>query len=407
MKLQCYLFAAVILAARCLPAQSVKVTAVEGESWLNHLSRSFNETSMGKTGRLGPPPSLTSEDAPRLQPSCFLLSKSETVTLHGADLYRLNCQGCHGESGAGAPPEINSVINPVRATSPALVMARMKSVGMDMSPATAVQLAQQARAALQLRLHQGGENMPPFPHLDETEIHALLAYLKQLAGFPGAEHEQMTVKESRLRVGEHIVKSTCHTCHGAAGPNPNAKQLLEGAIPPLSTLTTRTTMAELVRKVTQGAPIVMGEPAIACRGRMPVFGYLTAAEAEDVYLYLESYPPSQAGTTTLAASATAPDSFGGSAASNSNQNALGSSRRTKAAVISLAKFAGFPAVLFLFFGVVLVKGLPLAMQAHPPSDRAATAAVRMKLLTPTPKHSWHGTKEQHTALEEQHEHSSL
>lgn len=33
----------------------IPVTAVAGESWLNHLHRSFGDTSMGKTGHLGPP----------------------------------------------------------------------------------------------------------------------------------------------------------------------------------------------------------------------------------------------------------------------------------------------------------------------------------------------------------------
>ena len=39
----------------------VPVTAVEGESWLNHLHRTFDETSMGKTGRLGPPATTPGE----------------------------------------------------------------------------------------------------------------------------------------------------------------------------------------------------------------------------------------------------------------------------------------------------------------------------------------------------------
>ena len=35
-------------------SRAVPVTPVSGESWLVHLNRSFNETSMGKTGHLGP-----------------------------------------------------------------------------------------------------------------------------------------------------------------------------------------------------------------------------------------------------------------------------------------------------------------------------------------------------------------
>ena len=218
----------------------------------------------------------------------------DAVTLHGADLYRLNCRACHGEAGLGAPPEINSVINPVRATSAPLIVQRMKSTGMSISPAAAVELAAQARIALLQRLYNGGENMPPFPHLDGAEVRVLLAYLNRLAGVTPAASDAAFVEESPVRVGEHIVKSTCHICHDATGPNPTAQQLEDGAIPPLQTLTTRVDEAGFIRKVTAGAPVVMGTPPTPHRGRMPVFDYLSREEAADVYLYLATYPPSDA-----------------------------------------------------------------------------------------------------------------
>src|SRR5262249_53581418 len=158
---------------------------------------------------------------------------------------------CHGESGLGAPPEINSVINPVRATSVPLVVARMKDRGMDISYADASKLAQQSKRALLDRLHKGGENMPAFPHLNESEVRALLANLYQVANVPGAARDSSVVKESHVRVGELIVKSTCHTCHSAIGPDPGPRELMDGAIPPLSTLTGRKDQSEFVRKVTQ------------------------------------------------------------------------------------------------------------------------------------------------------------
>jgi hypothetical protein len=144
-----------LAAACCLPAQNLPVTDVEGESWLDHLARNFNDTSMGKTGRLGPPPDEFAGDGPHMHTELLLARAPQTVTLHGADLYRLNCQGCHGESGLGAPPEINSVVGPVRATSVTLVMQRMKDVGMDITPANASEMAHQSRKALLVRLHKG------------------------------------------------------------------------------------------------------------------------------------------------------------------------------------------------------------------------------------------------------------
>ena len=287
------IFVVVFVLATSLPGLAAgpneRVTGVAGESWLNHLHRPLEETSMGKTGRLGLPTSVAEDEAASWRRALDL--SGQTVTLKGSDLYRLNCQGCHGESGGGAPPEINSVINPVRSASVALIMERMKKVGMEMSRADAAVLANQSKAALLQRLHNGGTDMPPFPHLSEPEVRAILAYLNQLAGVPGAEKPQAAVEESPLRVGEHIVKSTCHICHNAAGPNPSPEQISEGAIPPLSTLTTRTSLPEFVRKIRSGAPIVMGTPALPCRGRMPVFYYLSENEAADVYLYLKRYPP--------------------------------------------------------------------------------------------------------------------
>ena len=273
-----------------LNASEVPVTGVAGRSWLNQLNRSFEDTSMGKTGHLGPAPSLNGDDASRFQMS-LSTNATDAVSLRGADLYRLNCQSCHGESGQGAPPEINSVINPVRATSVPMVLERMKATGMNMPRGEAVKMAAQSKDALLQRLHNGGQDMPAFPHLDEAEVRALIAYLKQLSGLPGAEREQATVRESPMRVGEHIVKSTCHICHAAYGANPSPQQIAEGSVPPLSALTSRVTLPQFVRKVTSGAPITMGEPAAACRGRMPVFYYLSQDEAADVYLYLTLYPP--------------------------------------------------------------------------------------------------------------------
>ena len=307
------------LRAQAVQTSSPRPTAIVGESWLTHLQRSFNETSMGKTGRLGPPAATDptagattimtgAEFAPMQVQYAFDLqhqpSERGTVVLRGSDLYRMNCRGCHGEDGTGAPAEINSVINPVRATSAAAVMERMKTTGMAMSCADASKLAQQSKALLVDRIHHGGQDMPAFPHLSEAEVDSLVAYLQQLAGVPGAEAEQLAGREERVRVGEQIAKSTCHVCHSAAGPNPTARQLYDGAIPPLSTLPLRTTRAEFIRKVTRGAPIMMGAPPQWLRGRMPVFYYLSEEEAADIYLYLTSYPPNQG--TAIVASVASP-----------------------------------------------------------------------------------------------------
>src|SRR5262249_28610383 len=301
-----YLVATAVLASCSLRGQisrrqastqgpDAPVTSVTGESWLGHLHKSFDETSMGKTDQLGPRAPEPGEDASDWALRLSIDSTTRDVTLRGSDLYRLNCQACHRDSGQGAPPEINSIIDPVRATSTTLVRERMKSGGMSMSRAAVAELAKQSEHALLQRLHSGGQDMPAFPHLSTAETNSLVTYMKELAGVPGVDGSQRIIRTSPIRIGELIVKSTCHICHGAAGPNPNPAQLEDGAIPPLATLTARTNLAGFIRKVTVGAPVVMGNPPMIRRGRMPVFDYLSQDEAADVYLYLTLYPPSETG----------------------------------------------------------------------------------------------------------------
>jgi mono/diheme cytochrome c family protein len=172
-----------------------------------------------------------------------------------------------------------------------LIVGRMKSRGVDISISDANQLATEARSALLKRLYEGGEKMPSFSYLTEGEIASIVAYLNQLAEVPGPAKELKAIRESPERVGELIVKSTCHICHGATGPNPTEQQLFQGEIPSLEALTSRVDQVKFVRKVIHGAPILMGEPPMLYRGRMPVFYYLNPQEVADAYLYLSYYPP--------------------------------------------------------------------------------------------------------------------
>jgi mono/diheme cytochrome c family protein len=281
------------LSGQTVGTNEVPVTAVKGESWISHLHKRFSDTSMGKTYHSGPVAPMPGEKSSGGPGKLSLDFAARTMAFHGADIYRLNCRGCHEESGHGTPPEINSVIDPVRATSVEVIIARMKKAGMNMSRANAALLAKQSNSALLDRFHKGGQDMPPFPQLSEPEIRSLTAYLRQLAGIPGAEKEQIAINESASHVGEQIVKSTCHICHNAVGPNPSPEQILDGTIPPLSTLTTRTSLPEFVRKVTAGNPIIMGVSSMPFRGRMPVFDYLSEDEVANAYLYLTLYPPQE------------------------------------------------------------------------------------------------------------------
>jgi mono/diheme cytochrome c family protein len=257
------------------------VTPVVDESWLKHIGRPFSITSMGKTWELGPSATEPGEfpNKWRMQISG---GRAQETALSGSDVYRLNCRGCHGESGAGFTPEINSLIDPVRATSPAAILQRMRKLGMNMPPRQARELAQQAEAALLQRIHSGGENMPSFSYLAPAEVQSLVSYLKKLAEVPGATIPPI-VQLSSIQIGEHIVKSLCHICHDATGANPTPEQLESGVIPPLASLTQRKDLSGFIQKVAHGAPVVMGNPATLHAGRMPVFDYLTQDEIADAY----------------------------------------------------------------------------------------------------------------------------
>jgi len=238
------------------------ISPVSGPSWLNRLGIPFTETSLGRgAGGYGPPPATGAAGPSAPSP----LRIDQHVVLSGQDVYRFSCQACHGARGSGAPPEIKSVLP--------LVAAGRK-----------------ARGDLYKRIHTGGQRMPARDHLADADVDVLYAYLNQMAATPrGSERGPRAVSWARL--GELVVKGTCHICHDAAGPRPSGRARLAGAIPPLDTLLADKPVADFVDKVRRGAPVVMGDLPFHYRGRMPVFSYLRDPEVAAAYLYLSTYPP--------------------------------------------------------------------------------------------------------------------
>jgi mono/diheme cytochrome c family protein len=248
-------------------APDAVVTPVAGQSWLHKLGVYYRDTSLGRgAGRYGPNPSDLATDR---KPVTITLAARVPVT--GADLYRMNCQACHRAEGTGAPPEIKSVLPVVQGSTLQEMRGKL------------------TRKDLYTRIEKGGQKMPPRAHLTRADIDVLYGYLTKLAG--GTAAPTATQPMSADRVGENVVKGTCHICHDAAGARPSDKKLLEGAIPSLASLIADKPIAEFVNKVERGAPTVMGEPAIPHRGRMPVFYYLTDTEIAAAYKYLKAYPP--------------------------------------------------------------------------------------------------------------------
>ena len=278
------------------PDRQHPVSAVRGPSWLNHLGLRISQTHMGQMGGTGPAPW-----SPRREPEVdgdnpspindlhsanhhFMPDPvsttpqdhqilNRTFVLAGADLYRLNCQSCHGPEGKGAPPEISSVMAPVQATSPVFVKKRMEARGTPIGDEFANQLAAQAEGALRHQLKDGSERMPPFRNLREDEIEALIGYLQKLAGVASAENSNLLVRESAAHVGEQVVKGTCHICHA------------------LASLTATHPLSSVERQVRQGSPAMRRMMTVIGGDAMPAYPYFTEEEIASAYYYLVEYPP--------------------------------------------------------------------------------------------------------------------
>jgi mono/diheme cytochrome c family protein len=261
------------------------VTPVAGPGWLTHLGVTLSKTSLGRgSGRYG-------SSEPTVA-SATSLGVSADMALTGADLYRLNCQACHGLEGKGAPSEIKSAVDPVRGVPLDALRAQMKA---QPGEAQAGTKPQGVRAELLKRVHTGGQRMPSREHLSAAELDLVFTYLGVLAGSPQtgpAKHETV----SWARVGQHVVKGTCHICHDAVGPRPSAEQMGQGKIPSLQSLLSTKAVADFVIKARSGAPADLTGLGAMHRGRMPVFYYLRDEEIAAAYVYLATYPP-QAGST--------------------------------------------------------------------------------------------------------------
>ena len=139
-------------------------------------------------------------------------------------------------------------------------------------------------------MHKGGLRMPPRDYLREDDMHVLFAYLTQLAGTPDPQRQSFR-RVSWARLGELVVKGTCHICHDAVGPPPTDWALLNGAVPSLQSLLKTKSISEFVHKARKGEVVSLDDVVLQHRGRMPVFYYLRDEETAAAYVYLATYPP--------------------------------------------------------------------------------------------------------------------
>lgn len=287
-----------IVASAPNPASSPD-SFMEAPSWLAHLHLTVAQTRMGQMGRsasgqtqrpLTPVKSTAPEGLSSVMQRVIPIFRSnskeaaqllkQTFPVTGADLYRWNCQACHGADGKGAPPEINPLLGPVQGTSPVLWKARMAARGIEADDDMATEAAGMAATSLRDRLRVGGKSMPGFDYLNAGEVEALLGYLEKLAEVPGSKRSSLVVQESANRVGEHILRGTCHICHDGKG-----QPMANGGIPPLASIPKQQAVNAVVHQVEHGSSTkvkMMGGPA------MPALPYFTNDEIAAVYVVLYS-----------------------------------------------------------------------------------------------------------------------
>jgi len=196
---------------------------------------------------------------------------TDGVDVSGADLYRYNCRSCHGMGAQGLRNIIPSIVDAVQLTSPDRVQQQSNVTG-----AEARQVAQGANLGIRHRLKSGGSIMPPFGHLREDETQALLGYLASVSGIKANEAAQKPLRQRPERIGEHIVKSTCHTCHDAVPGFGKSAQ------PGLSAMTAKYSVSQFIAATRERSS-----------RHGPWFGYLTDGELKAAYVYLMAYPPAK------------------------------------------------------------------------------------------------------------------
>jgi hypothetical protein len=79
--------------------------------------------------------------------------------------------------------------------------------------------------------------------------------LDELAGLPAAKSGPRSITEPADRVGELVVKGTCHICHDATQVTQRPTTVMSGVIPALASFPGGETGGDFVHKVKAGAQV--------------------------------------------------------------------------------------------------------------------------------------------------------
>jgi mono/diheme cytochrome c family protein len=172
--------------------------------------------------------------------------------INAAELYRLNCAGCHGMERQGNPPTFPSLVN-------------IK--------------AKKSKEEIVIQVKNGKGIMPPMTHLSDAEINAIVSYLYDEG--PAVQENFVVEELSTAQKGEMLFKSNCTSCHRTITTDPrpqNANTKVCGMMEPatLSGVPTWYNKNEFARILDKGP----------CY--MPSFSFMSQADKDAVYDYLAS-----------------------------------------------------------------------------------------------------------------------
>ncbi len=125
--------------------------------------------------------------------------------ISGAELYRLNCAGCHGVDLKGNPPAF-----------PALTDIKSKM----------------SKAEIVAQVRNGKGAMPPMTHLSDEEVAAIVSFL-----YGEDTGNTIAVPMDAVAKGEMLFKSNCAGCHRAVSTDPqpqNANTKMCGMMEPVA-----------------------------------------------------------------------------------------------------------------------------------------------------------------------------
>lgn len=109
----------------------------------------------------------------------------------GARLYEQHCAVCHGEAGAGG-------------------------VGLPLANASLLSSVSDDYLRTTIRLGRPGRVMPPFAHLSEAEVEAVIGYVRGFSPVPVRSFPSETVQGDAVR-GARLYAQHCAACHGERG----------------------------------------------------------------------------------------------------------------------------------------------------------------------------------------------